>query len=46
MGSTVAEAQEKVNEKVTLKRGFSMVWQGDFENKERAQKAPCPSGAY
>jgi cobalt-zinc-cadmium resistance protein CzcA len=38
MGSTVAEAQEKVNEKVTLKRGYSMVWQGDFENKVRAQK--------
>jgi cobalt-zinc-cadmium resistance protein CzcA len=38
MGSTVAEAQKKVNEKVTLKRGYSMAWQGDFENKERAQK--------
>ena len=38
MGSTVAEAQKKVNRKVTLKRGYSMAWQGDFENKERAQK--------
>ncbi len=38
MGSTVAEAQKKVNAKVTLKRGYQMVWQGDFENKERAQK--------
>jgi len=38
MGSTVAEAQKKVNQKVTLKRGYSMAWQGDFENKERAQK--------
>ncbi len=38
MGSTVAEAQKKVNEKVSLKRGYSMAWQGDFENKERAQK--------
>jgi len=37
MGSTVAEAQKKVNEKVKLKRGYNMVWQGDFENKERAQ---------
>ena len=37
MGSVVAEAQEKVNEKVTLKRGYRMVWQGDFENKVRAQ---------
>ena len=38
MGSTVAEAQKKVDEKVTLKRGYRMVWQGDFENKERAEK--------
>ena len=37
MGSTVAEAQKKVGEKVHLKRGYSMAWQGDFENKERAQ---------
>ena len=38
MGSTVTEAQKKVNQKVTLKRGYGMAWQGDFENKERAQK--------
>ena len=38
MGSTVAKHKRKVNEKVTLKRGYTMVWQGDFENKERAQK--------
>jgi cobalt-zinc-cadmium resistance protein CzcA len=38
MGSTVAEAQRKVNGKVSLKRGYGMVWQGDFENKERAEK--------
>lgn len=38
MGSTVAEAQKNVNKKVKLKRGYSMAWQGDFENKERAQK--------
>lgn len=38
MGSTVAEAQKKVDKKVTLKRGYRMVWQGDFENKERAEK--------
>lgn len=38
MGSTVAEAQKKVNKKVILKRGYSLAWQGDFENKERAQK--------
>ncbi len=38
MGSAVTEAQKKVNEKITLKRGYRMAWQGDFENKERAQK--------
>lgn len=37
MGSTVAEAMKKVKDKVTLKRGYKMAWQGDFENKERAQ---------
>ncbi len=37
MGSTIAEAQKLVNEKVTLKRGYSMVWQGDFENQQRAE---------
>jgi cobalt-zinc-cadmium resistance protein CzcA len=38
MGSTIAEAQKKVNEKVHLKRGYMMAFQGDFENQERAQK--------
>jgi heavy metal efflux system protein len=38
MGSTIAEAQEKVNEEVHLKKGYSMVWQGDFENQQRASK--------
>ena len=38
MGSTIAEAQEKVNKKVTLKRGYVMAWQGDFENQQRASK--------
>jgi heavy metal efflux system protein len=37
MGSAVAEAQKMVNEKLQLKRGYRMAWQGDFENKERAQ---------
>jgi cobalt-zinc-cadmium resistance protein CzcA len=36
MGSTIAEAQQKVNAAVTLKKGYSMVWQGDFENEQRA----------
>jgi len=38
MGSTIAEAQERVNKKVTLKRGYNMAWQGDFENQQRASK--------
>ena len=38
MGSTIAEAQQKVNDKVKLKRGYSMAWQGDFENQQRAEK--------
>ena len=38
MGSAIAEAQEKVNEKIQLKKGYSMAWQGDFENQQRATK--------
>ena len=38
MGSTIAEAQEKVGKAVALKRGYSMAWQGDFENQQRAEK--------
>jgi len=38
MGSTIAEAQEKVNEAVTLKKGYAIAWQGDFENQQRAEK--------
>lgn len=38
MGSTITEAQEKVRQKVQLKRGYNMAWQGDFENQQRATK--------
>ena len=38
MGSTIAEAQKKVNAKVSLKKGYTMAWQGDFENQKRAEK--------
>jgi cobalt-zinc-cadmium resistance protein CzcA len=38
MGSAIAEAQDKVDKAVTLKRGYSMAWQGDFENQQRAEK--------
>ncbi|MBS1668601.1 MAG: efflux RND transporter permease subunit [Bacteroidetes bacterium] len=38
MGSAIAEAQEKVGKAVSLKQGYSMIWQGDFENQQRATK--------
>ena len=38
MGSTIEEAQQKVNNLVSLKQGYTMAWQGDFENQQRAQK--------
>ena len=38
MGSVIGEAQKKVEEQVKLKKGFTMVWQGDFENQQRASK--------
>ncbi len=38
MGSTIAEAQDKVMGSVQLKRGYTMAWQGDFENQQRATK--------
>jgi cobalt-zinc-cadmium resistance protein CzcA len=38
MGSTIAEARQKIDEKVHLKRGYSLSFQGDFENLQRAQK--------
>ncbi|WEK33775.1 MAG: CusA/CzcA family heavy metal efflux RND transporter [Candidatus Pseudobacter hemicellulosilyticus] len=36
MGSTIAEAQEKVAAAVTLPEGYSLEWSGDFENQQRA----------
>jgi cobalt-zinc-cadmium resistance protein CzcA len=38
MGSAIKEAQDKVDKDVQLKRGYKMVWQGDFENQQRASK--------
>lgn len=38
MGSTIAEAMNKVAEKVQLTKGYRMVFQGDFENQQRAEK--------
>ncbi|MFY0256103.1 efflux RND transporter permease subunit [Chitinophaga sp. 30R24] len=38
MGSTIAEAQHKVNAQVTLPKGYFLEWAGDFENQQRATK--------
>src|SRR5262249_3764430 len=38
MGSTIAEAQEKVNQRIKLDKGFHIEWSGEFENQVRAQK--------
>ncbi len=38
MGSAIEEAQRKVDDEVKLKRGYKMIWQGDFENQQRASK--------
>ncbi len=37
LGSTIAEAQEKVNAGVTLPKGVEVEWSGEFENQVRAQ---------
>jgi cobalt-zinc-cadmium resistance protein CzcA len=38
MGSTIKEAQQKVNAAVKIKHGYHLAWQGDFENQQRAEK--------
>jgi len=38
MGSTIAEARQKVDKAIKFKRGYRAEWQGDFENQQRAQK--------
>ena len=38
MGSTVAECQKKVGAKITLPKGYTISWEGDFENQQRASK--------
>ncbi len=37
MGSTIAEAQEKVEDQIALGKGYSIEWAGEFENQVRAQ---------
>lgn len=39
LGSTIAEAQKKVKEKVGLAKGYEIKWNGEFENQERAEKS-------
>ncbi|QJB30548.1 efflux RND transporter permease subunit [Chitinophaga oryzae] len=36
LGSTIAEAQEKVNAQVALPKNYFLEWAGDFENQQRA----------
>ena len=36
MGSTIQEAQAKVNARVKLPKGYKLKWAGDFENQQRA----------
>ena len=36
MGSTIAEAQQKVAASVSIPEGYSLQWSGDFENQQRA----------
>jgi cobalt-zinc-cadmium resistance protein CzcA len=36
LGSTIAEAQKKMQQQVTLKKQHKMVWTGEFESQQRA----------
>jgi cobalt-zinc-cadmium resistance protein CzcA len=36
LGSTIAEAQQKVGSAIKLGKGYSMTWNGEFENQVRA----------
>ena len=38
LGSTIADAQKKVNSKVKLPAGYQTGWTGEFENQVRASK--------
>lgn len=38
LGSTIAEAQDKVNEAIHLPKGYSIGWTGEFENQVRASE--------
>ncbi|WP_153799887.1 efflux RND transporter permease subunit [Foetidibacter luteolus] len=36
LGSTILEAQQKVSEAVTIPDGYTLTWNGEFENQQRA----------
>jgi cobalt-zinc-cadmium resistance protein CzcA len=36
LGSTIADAQAKVNQNIKMPKGYSIVWTGEFENQVRA----------
>jgi len=38
MGSTIKEAQDKVNAAIKLPKAYHLEWAGDFENQQRATK--------
>jgi cobalt-zinc-cadmium resistance protein CzcA len=38
LGSTVEEAIDKVNKQVSLPKGYHVVWAGEYESKQRADK--------
>ncbi|WP_119081028.1 efflux RND transporter permease subunit [Chitinophaga alhagiae] len=38
LGSTIAEAQARVNRNIKLPKGYSIGWTGEFENQVRATK--------
>lgn len=38
LGSTIKEAQEKVNSVVPLPKNYRMTWNGEFENQQRASQ--------
>jgi len=38
LGSTIAEAQSNVHKMLHLPRGYTVTWNGEFENQERATK--------
>ena len=38
LGSTIEEAQAKVNQRISLPKGYRIAWSGEFENQVRATK--------